>query len=855
MHRMTLLRRMVAAAEFLLSPWRQSGHELASMTRLHELSEILTATADLPLVLQEVLNATIELQRADFGNIQLLNMRTQKLEIAAQHGFTQEVLDQFRCVDVDTNSTCGLALQQRYRVISADVQRDPRFVALRPIAKRAGFRAVQSTPLFEHGTGNLVGMISTHFRRPRRLDNRELRLTDLYARQAADVIAFRLAERRVRESEEHLRLALEAAHMGTWEWDPVGRVFRSDSAHRALFGIPEQNPPPPCGVYLKRMAPGDFSRSIERATHAFKLQDEFDLRQRILGPRDEDRWIRSLGRPRDGDPSRMIGVSFDITEHVRKTQALRESETRLKAAVDLGKLGLYSWNPQSDEVVWDDTTCAIWRLPPQTPMDHQKWLASIHPDDRARVLTAIQNCTDPAGGGIYDVEYRVIGTGDGGECWIATRGRMQFDDDKPVKLYGVVVDITSRKQVEAALERRVEERTRALENANRELRQQVEQRECAEAAVQKLQRLDAIGQITSGVAHDFNNLLAIIQINARLLARTSREPFDQESVDLILGAAERGRRLTAQLVAFARKQELLPQSVDLNSNIAAMHEMLIATLGGAAHLTTSLDPELWPALVDPTQIESIVLNLAINGRDAMKGGGTLRVETANVVIDTDSLSPEGPPPGDYVVLSVQDTGVGIPAEVMPRIFEPFFTTKEPGRGSGLGLAQVLGIAKQSGGGVIVDTKVGEGTLVKVFLPRAKQEATGEARPCPSLPDPPVAGPLRILIVDDNNEMLVSMGRMLSTHGFAPVLVASGDEALLAMGQDPAFDLLLVDFALPGMSGTELLREVHEKAPRLPAILVTGHADLDVPCYSNRTRFLRKPFSEEQLLSLIASGLR
>lgn len=854
MRSMTLRRRMIGAAEFLLAPWWQSSGELASMTRLQELSGILTATADLSLVLQEVLNATMELQRADFGDIQLFNLRTQKLEIAAQHGFTQEMLDHFRYVDVNTDSTCGLALRQRHRIISADLRRDPRFPELRPLGIRAGFRAVQSTPLFEHGTGNLVGMISTHFRRPRRLDDRKLRMTDLYARQAADVIAFRLAERRLRENEEHLRLALEAAHMGTWEWDPVAGVFRSDSAHQALFGIPVQNQQPPCEAYAARMAPEDFSRSIERAKYAIEHQSEFEMRQRVLGPEGEVRWIQSLGRPRDGDHSRMIGVSFDITERVREGQARRESEARLKAAVDLGKLGLYAWNPQSNELAWDDTTRAIWGLPPHTPMDYQGWFASIHPDDRARVLAAIESCIDPAGDGVYDVDYRVTGTGDGSERWIATHGRMQFEDNKPAKLYGVVVDITSQKQVEAALERRVEERTRELENANRELRQQIEQRESAEAAVQKLQRLDAIGQITSGVAHDFNNLLAIIQINARLLARASREPFDQESVDLILGAAERGRRLTAQLVAFARKQDLLPQSVDLNRKISEMHEMLIVTLGGAAHLETSLAPDLWPALVDPTQIESIVLNLAINGRDAMEAGGTLSVETANVVVDMEPERPEGPLPGDYVVLSVRDTGAGIPAAVLPHIFEPFYTTKEPGRGSGLGLAQVLGIAKQSGGGVTVVTKPGEGTLVKVYLPRSRQEVGGEAEPCFSLPDPPLAGTARILVVDDNHEMLVSMGRMLSAHGFSTVLADSGDDALLALEQEPDFDLLLVDFAMPGMSGTELLRVIHERTPDLPAILVTGHADLDVPRYSDRTRFLRKPFSHERLLSLIASAL-
>src|SRR6267142_704024 len=297
----------------------------------------------------------------------------------------------------------------------------------------------------------------------------------------------------------------------------------------------------------------------------------------------------------------------------------------------------------------------------------------------------------------YEIEYRVIRKTDGVERWIATRGRTNFENGAPVSFYGVALDVTDRKRTEKTLERRVEARTRELHEANRQLRSQIEQREMAEADVQQLQRLEAIGQITSGTAHDFNNLLSVVLTNARLLSHNLREPGDQEGLELIRTAAERGVNLIAQLLAFSRKQRLEPQPVDLNSKIAGMSEMRNATLGGTVQPRTALAMDLWPALVDPTQIELVILNLAINARDAMPSGGILTLETFNAVIDSAPGWTEGPVPGQYVGLAVHDTGVGIPDNVLPRVFEPFFTTKEPGKGSGLGLAQVFGFAKQSGG--------------------------------------------------------------------------------------------------------------------------------------------------------------
>ncbi len=435
----------------------------------------------------------------------------------------------------------------------------------------------------------------------------------------------------------------------------------------------------------------------------------------------QERWIRVSAAPYrndGGDIAGAVATLQDVDDEKRASDRLRESEARLKAAVDLVGLGLYSWNPNTSELRWDDAVRSMWGLPSGAMVDYPMWRAAIHPDDVGFVDEAVRRSIDPTTEGVYDVEYRVIGLGDGIERWVATRGLTSFAGGKAVWFCGVAIDITERKRTERMLEQRVQARTRELESLNRRLREQIVQREAAEAAAQQSQRLNAIGQITSGVAHDFNNLVAVVLANVRLLERSIHDHEEREGLELIRTAAERGAKVTAQLLAYARRQRLEPQLVDLNAQIAGMTDLLGATLGTDMHLEMTLAPDLNAAVVDPTQIEMIVLNLAINARDAMQGAGALILRTYNAVV-TEPTRQEDPPAGDYVAILVEDTGTGIRDDVLPHVFEPFFTTKKVGEGSGLGLAQVLGVVKQSGGGVRIETRVGEGTSVAVFLPIAK----------------------------------------------------------------------------------------------------------------------------------------
>lgn len=286
------------------------------------------------------------------------------------------------------------------RIVIEDVNADPDDYPHRAIAASIGYRGLQSTPLFDRTTGKPLGMLSTLFRDPYKPSEQELRLTDLYAGQAADVIAFRLAEQCSRDTAEQLRLALEAGQMSTWEWDAANGLVKADAFHQAMFGLPPQQGTVPTEVHWAHMLPDEVRAGTEQAKQALRNGTDLRLQQRIIRADGEMRWMLSRGCVKNGDPARMIGASYDITERVRAEQALLESQARLQAAVDLLKLGCYAWAPQTNELEWDDTMRALWGMPAGAPVNYDVWRAGIHPEDLGRVEDAMQRCADPSGDGM-----------------------------------------------------------------------------------------------------------------------------------------------------------------------------------------------------------------------------------------------------------------------------------------------------------------------------------------------------------------------------------------------------------------------------------------------------------------------
>jgi signal transduction histidine kinase/ActR/RegA family two-component response regulator len=407
------------------------------------------------------------------------------------------------------------------------------------------------------------------------------------------------------------------------------------------------------------------------------------------------------------------------------------------------------------------------------------------------------------------------------------------------------------------LEQRVGERTAELAAANRQLLGQIAERERVESTLRQMQRLEAVGQLTSGVAHDFNNLLTVVLGNIGFLEKEFAAKGINGKSEQRLGymrvAAERGAKLTDQLLSFSRRARLEPRPVDLNDVVTGMRDLLQSTIGGSIHIETARCAGLWPALVDPAQLELAVLNLAINARDAMQVGGTLRVETSNATCGLPTAA-EAPPPGSYVVVGVSDTGAGMTDEVRAKAFEPFFTTKEVGKGSGLGLSQVLGFAKQSGGGVSIDSSPGVGTTVHIYLPRAEAIPTAARLDSAPVGKADAMSDLTILLVDDDNAVREVTRAILEELGYRVTEAGSGGAALDVIERNSRIDLLIADFAMPGMNGAELARLARAKRPALPVLFVTGFAQRTALASIGDAQIISKPFVERELVDKIRVAL-
>jgi len=376
----------------------------------------------------------------------------------------------------------------------------------------------------------------------------------------------------------------------------------------------------------------------------------------------------------------------------------------------------------------------------------------------------------------------------------------------------------------------------------------------AEEARRRSQRLEAVGQLTGGVAHEFNNLLMALSGALDLLAPHVESARGQRMLDHARRAADRGARLTRQLLAFARKQHLQVEPVDLNALVCGMTELLGGTLGRSVAVETALDPEVWPAMADPAQLELVLLNLAINARDAMPAGGRISISTGCETVGP-PLRPEDPPAGAYAVLRLADTGCGMSASVQARAFEPFFTTKDAGRGTGLGLAQVLGVAQQLGGGVHLDSAEGSGTRVSVFLPRAWQPAPLSRPPSLAASRPPLLQGARLLLVDDDTDVRDVARGMLEDLGASVAEAENGAAALLLLRTGPGVDLVLADLTMPAMDGLALARHIIAWQPDMPVVLMSGYgAETMGENPEGVCAVLEKPFRSADLATVLAAAL-
>jgi len=398
----------------------------------------------------------------------------------------------------------------------------------------------------------------------------------------------------------------------------------------------------------------------------------------------------------------------------------------------------------------------------------------------------------------------------------------------------------------------VDQRTRDLEAVNRRLELEIKERQQAEAQLRQAQRMEAIGQLTGGIAHDFNNLLMVIGGNAGLLRDKAEDEIVARRASAITRAAEQGERLTRQLLAFSRRQMLRPETLNLRHRTREITEMLSRSLREDIEFAIDLPDTLWPVTVDPPEFELALLNIGVNARDAMPNGGCFRVTARNISLHAGNSVNEGLV-GDFVAVTLSDTGAGMTAEVRSRAFEPFFTTKEVGLGSGLGLSQVYGFAKQSGGSALIDSEPGTGTTITLFLPRATEAPVASRSVAGDAVLPAI--PARILLVEDDGEVAKVTAELLRDIGSESVPVSDGKAALAAVERDATIDLVISDIVMPGgISGIDLARQLRERRPDLPVVLATGYSRYAPQIVDEGFILVEKPYSRDALAAAIHAAV-
>jgi signal transduction histidine kinase len=406
------------------------------------------------------------------------------------------------------------------------------------------------------------------------------------------------------------------------------------------------------------------------------------------------------------------------------------------------------------------------------------------------------------------------------------------------------------------LEFAVRDRTQELWEANQALKAEAADREAAEAQLRQVQKMEAVGQLTGGIAHDFNNMLAVVVGGIDLALRRLNGPRREVMMHLnnAMEGATRAAALTRRLLSFARSEPLLPERVDTTELIRGMSDLLDRTLGERIRIEVDVTSDAWPTYVDPHQLENAIVNLAVNARDAMDGAGHMRIATANVKLAANQVGDIRA--GDYVKISVTDTGCGMAPDVIERAFEPFFTTKPVGKGTGLGLSQIFGFAHESGGEVGIESQLGKGTTVSIYLPRTEAAATVRLHPAAQrteTADVHVAG-ARILLVEDDPRVRTATVGALEDLDYDPIACGSGAEAIEIFNSQP-FDLVVTDVIMPEMSGPELIRYLKKTSPHDFAVLfVTGYVGEGESDDLRGHELLRKPFTVGALASSVAAAL-
>ncbi|HRK18629.1 MAG TPA: PAS domain S-box protein [Hyphomicrobiaceae bacterium] len=685
---------------------------------------------------------------------------------------------------------------------------------------------------------------------------------DLLVGQALAVAASYLVYRgvvrlQIVDVETQHGLGASLMQLGAWACDTVTGRFDTDGRVRELTGLPPHGAT--LGKLIDVVDPAD--RSMLQAAWARALGsasgDGLDVSVRLIrSTGSAERWVHISGKPvvENDRVVRVVGVMRDVSEGRRAARALEESAARFQGIVAVSVDAIISMNAEQRIVAFNHGAEVVFGYSeaevvgqPLTILMPQRFRGSheVMVETFGRGTVVARRMAE---------RTEIVALRKSGEEFFAEASISKLEAGGE-RVYTVVLrDVTDQKRAQDALEVEIEARTA-------ELREEMRRREESQAQLVRTQRMEAFGQLTGGVAHDFNNLLTVITGNLELLEMRLEGEKERTLLGRAQDAAEMGARLTSRLLLFARRRTLAPAEINLNEQVIGLAELLGRTLGERITLTTSLEREVWTILADPSEVENAILNLVINARDAMPKGGQLLIETANVTIDDASQGAgEGETRlalGDYVRLSVADTGTGMTDEVKQRAFEPFFSTKEAGRGTGLGLSSIYGLAKDSGGAVTIYSEVGRGTTVNLYLPRIGVETTAPVTETAVELEPARPGE-RVLLVEDSPEVRATSRGQLEALGYTVVEADSGQVAVDIMRGGAEFAAVFSDVVMgQGLSGFDVARWVAQNRPAIAVVLASGYPDEILRGEDRRAlrvELLRKPFTRLDLADALRRAI-
>jgi PAS domain S-box-containing protein len=794
-------------------------------TALARFGELALKSDDLDEILTKACELVGEALGIDLAMVLELQQDGETLLACAGVGWRPGVVGLVTMKATDSTPE-GQALRAAEPMIFPDIATDTRFTNSQILVEH-GVKAAVNVAIIGGQGRRPFGILQIDSREPRQFTTEDTIFLRGYANLLAAAVDRLRVIGEVREAEERLRVALEAGALGSWDLDPVSGVITVTPRYRRIFGHTEAPAEWTYDLFLRQVLPeyrglvaGAFRRALDSG-------DELQLECRIHRASDaEVRWIEARGRRVSGPGKtptiHLLGVASDITERKQADESLhrsneelvakieaqnarQETEARFLFATQAGRLGVWELDLPTEKLTASAVCKANFGHERDSPFTYAELCAALHPADLGRVTAAISDSV--ASGADCDIECRVVRR-DGVTGWVQMYAQVvRAADGAAARLAGISLDITDRV--------------------------------LTEERVRQSQRIEAVGRLTAGVAHDFNNVLQSLLGGLELVIMDVEDrPQIRADLERALRAGQRGARLTSHLLSFARQQALQPTALELPSLIAELSRTLERVLGGNIAVVTSVPAELPHVLADEAHLESALLNLALNARDAMPSGGVLSIEAR-------ALS-------ERIVIVVADTGEGMAPDVLARACEPFFSTKGE-KGSGLGLSSVHGFVQQSDGEFRIESVLGRGTRIELSLPVAPSPVTVP------LPIVPVVAPARntgrILVVDDDPDVSYVTVAFLRKTGFEVVAVAGAAKALEEIRSGSQFDAVVTDYSMNGMSGAELVLQIRALQGHLRALIATGYIPADKKAnLPPDVTVLHKPFKGAELVRQINSLL-